>query len=106
MAIGLVSRRFERLEKAQTETNRRLARLEEATGRVAGILEVHSDHFERIERALIGISDRVDRMTAAIVRARTGDLRQMDDLDRRLRKLERRSKRSRIRPGERDRRGR
>jgi hypothetical protein len=58
MAIDLASRRFDRLEKAQRETNGRLEKVEETRGRVADILEVHSRHFARMEDALPGISPR------------------------------------------------
>jgi hypothetical protein len=96
MAIDFAARRFERLEKAQRETNERLEKVEETLGRVADILEVHSRHFERIEDALLGISARVDRLTTVLTRARTQDLGRIQDIDKRLRALERRSRRTRL----------
>jgi hypothetical protein len=44
-----------------------------------------------MEDALLGISERVDRLTAAIARGRTQDLARFDDHERRLRSLERRN---------------
>jgi hypothetical protein len=58
---------------------------------VVDVLEVHSRHFERMEEALIGISERVDRLTTAIARGRTEDLVRLQDHERRLRALERRN---------------
>lgn len=84
-----------RLESAQRETNKRLGRVEDALGRAVDVLEVHSRHFERMEEALIGISARVDRLTAAIARGRTQDLTRLDDHERRIRTLERRNGRRR-----------
>jgi len=100
--VDLTATRLERLEKAQRETNDRLGRVEESIGgvqetlgRVVDVLEVHSRQFERMEDALIGISERVDRLTTAIVRGRTQDLGRLDDHERRLRVLERRNGRRR-----------
>jgi hypothetical protein len=100
--VDLTLRRLERLEKVQRETNERLGRVErslggvqETLGRVAEILEAHSRHFERMEDALIGISERVDRLTTAIARGRTQDLARLDEHERRLRTLESGRKRSR-----------
>lgn len=89
--VDLNARRFERLEKVQKETNDRLGRVEDALGRVVDVLEVHSRHFERMEGALIGISERVDRLTTAIARGRTRDLTRLEDHERRLRVMERRN---------------
>ena len=89
--VDLTARRLERLEKAQHETNDRLGRVEDALGRVVDVLEVHSRHFERMEEALIGISERVDRLTTAIARGRTQDLTRLQNHERRLRVLERRN---------------
>jgi len=89
--VDLTSRRLERLEQAQKETNQRLGRVEDALDRVVAVLEVHSRHFERMEDALVGISERVDRLTMAIARGRTQDLARLDDHERRLRTLERRN---------------
>ena len=90
--VDLTLRRLDKVEKAQRETNERLARLEiqveESLGRVVEVLETHSRHFERMEDALIGISERVDRLTTAIARGRTQDLARFDDHDRRLHALE------------------
>jgi hypothetical protein len=86
--IDLTARRLQRLEKQQQETNTRLERMEGTMGRVAEILEAHSRHFERMEDALLGISERVDRLTSAIARGRTADLARLDDHDRRLHALE------------------
>ncbi|HEY3236159.1 MAG TPA: hypothetical protein VGJ84_15690 [Polyangiaceae bacterium] len=66
MPIDLSLKRLERLEKGQNETNVRLGNVEGALGRVVQVLEAHSRHFERMEEALIGISERMDRLTAAI----------------------------------------
>lgn len=41
-----------------------------------------------MEEALIGISERMDRLTAAIARGRTKDLSRLDDHERRLHSLE------------------
>jgi hypothetical protein len=89
--VDLTIRRLERLEKAQNETNDRLGRVEDSLGRVVDVLEVHSRHFERMEEALLGIAERVDRLTVAIARGRTHDLARLDDHERRLRSLERRN---------------
>jgi hypothetical protein len=93
--VDLTLRRLERLEKAQLETNKRLGRVEGIMGRAVDVLEVHSRHFERMEEALIGISERVDRLTSAIARGRTQDLAHLDDHERRIRTLERRDGRRR-----------
>jgi hypothetical protein len=102
--VDLTVKRLERLEKAQRETNERLGRVErslgdmqETLGRVVDVLEVHSRQFERMEDALVGIAERVDRLTTAIVRDRTQDLARLDDHERRLRVLERRNGRRRKR---------
>ena len=95
MAIDLATKRIGRLEKHQRETNERLGRVEETLGRVVTVLEVHSHHFERMEEALFGISERVDRLTTAIVRGRTADLTRLDGHDRRLHALETRRRRRR-----------
>jgi hypothetical protein len=93
--IDLTAGRLERLAKRQQETNATLSRVVE-------ILEAHSSHFERIEDALIGISEgvesfgahldalgaRVDRLTTAIARGRTQDLERFADHERRIRTLE------------------
>jgi hypothetical protein len=68
--VDLAARRLERLEKSSRETNERLGKVEDALERVATILETHSRHFERKEDALIGVSERIDRLTAAIARGR------------------------------------
>jgi hypothetical protein len=93
--VDLTLRRLGRLEKAQQETNKRLGRVEDVLGRAVDVLEVHSRHFERMEEALIGISERVDRLTSAIARGRTRDLARLDDHERRIRTLERRDGRRR-----------
>jgi chromosome segregation ATPase len=102
--IDLTTRRIERLEKQQKETNdrlgrvdERLGRVEDALGRIVSVLEVHSRHFERMEEALYGISDRVDRLTRAIARGRTQDLARFDAIERRLMVLERARPRKRAR---------
>jgi len=59
--VDLTLTRLDRLEKAQRETNNRF-------GRVVDVLEVHSRHFERMEDALLGISERVGRWTTAVAR--------------------------------------
>jgi sugar-specific transcriptional regulator TrmB len=88
--VDLTLKRLDRLEKSSRETNALLER-------VVTILETHSRHFERVEDALIGISEgvdrlsqRTDRLTAAIARGRTQDLLRFDDHDRRIKTLERR----------------
>jgi predicted nucleic acid-binding Zn-ribbon protein len=88
--VDLTLRRLDKLEKAQRETNERLAQVEVSLGRVVEVLEAHSRHFERMEDALIGISERVDRLTTAIARGRTQDLVRFDDHERRLHALEKR----------------
>lgn len=94
--VDLTTKRFERLERAQRETNAHLER-------VIDILEVHSNHFERVEEALLGISaavdrvneridrqvDRIDLLVGAIARGRTQDLARFADHERRIRDLER-----------------
>jgi hypothetical protein len=102
--VDLTLRRLDRLEKVQRETNDRLGRMEkslggvqETLGRVVDVLEVHSRQFERMEDALLGISERVDRLATAIARGRTQDLIRLDDHERRLRTLERRNGRRRKR---------
>lgn len=93
--VDLTTKRFERLERNQRETNDRLGRIEETLTRAVDVLEAHSSHFVRVEGALISIAERVDRLVAAIARGRTQDLARFDD--RRLRTLERkrRARRSR-----------
>ena len=91
--VDLTLKRLDRLEKHSRETNDRLGRVEEALDRVAGILEAHSRHFERVEEVLIGISERFDRFTAAIARGRTQDLARFEE--RRIRSIERRRVRRR-----------
>jgi hypothetical protein len=92
--VDFNARRVGRLEKQQRETNLRLGRVEESLGRVADILEAHSRHFERLEGALIGISEQIDRLTTAIARGRTQDLARLDGHERRLHRLEARRNRS------------
>jgi hypothetical protein len=94
-SCGLLRRRFDRLERGQRETNDRLGKVEDAVGRVVEVLEAHSRHFERMEDALIGISDRMDRLTSAIVRGRTADLARLDAVERRFRSIETASRRRR-----------
>jgi hypothetical protein len=84
----LQTRRFDRLEKVQRETNERLGKVEDAVGRVVEVLEAHSRHFERMEDALLGISERMDRLTSAIVRGRTSDLARLDAVEKRVRNVE------------------
>ena len=105
--IDLTTRRLERLEKAQKDTNQHLARVddrlghvEDSLGRIAMVLEVHTRHFERIEDAILGLAtrvdrmaDRLDRLTTAIARGRTQDLARFDRIERRLLPLESRAKR-------------
>lgn len=104
--IDLTTRRLDRLDKAQRQGNTLL-------GQCVKVLEAHSRHFERMEEAMIGIAQRVDRLaehvdrlvdhvdhlagrltgrldrlTAAIARGRTQDLARFDDHERRLRTLE------------------
>jgi hypothetical protein len=87
--VDLTARRLKRLEKGQAETNALLAGMSGSMGHVVEVLEAHSRHFERMEEAMIGIAERVDRLTAAIARGRTQDLARFDDHERRLRALER-----------------
>lgn len=89
--VDLTARRLERLERVPREADDRLGRVENALGRVVDVLEVHSRQFGRMEEALIGISERVDRLTTAIARGRTQDLTRLEDHERRLRSLERRN---------------
>jgi hypothetical protein len=84
----LQTRRFDRLEKVQRETNERLGKVEDAVGRVVEVLEAHSRHFERMEDVLLGISERMDRLTSAIVRGRTSDLARLDAVEKRVRNVE------------------
>ena len=84
--IDLTGRRLERLERAHHETN-------EALARITDILEAHSRHFERIEDALIGVADRVDRLVTAIARGRTQDLARLDRVEHRVTHLEKGRKR-------------
>jgi hypothetical protein len=92
--VDLTIKRLERLERQQKETNQHLIRLtdqiNEGLGHVADVLEVHSGHFERMEHAMLGVAERVDRLTTAIARGRTRDLARFDDHERRIRALERR----------------
>jgi hypothetical protein len=62
--VDLTARRLERPEKRQQQTNEQL-------GRIVDVLEVHSQHFERVEDALIGIAERVDNMAARMDRLAT-----------------------------------
>lgn len=91
------TRRFERLERGQRESNERLGRIEDTLGHVAAILDAHSAHFTRLEGALLGVAEgvdrlvgRIDRLANAIARGRTRDLERFDDHERRLHALERR----------------
>ena len=84
----LQTKQFDRLERTQRETNDRLGKVEDAVGRVVEVLEAHSRHFERMEEALFGISDRMDRLTSAIVRGRTSDLARLEAVERRVRGIE------------------
>ena len=109
--IDLATRRIDRLEKAQRETNERLGRIEDSLGRVVTVLEVHTRHFERLEDAIYGVAehvdrvaehvdrvaDRVDRLSVAIARGRTQDLERFVRIERRLNVLERRPQRRRKR---------
>jgi hypothetical protein len=87
--VEMTTKRFERLERTQRETNLRLGRIEDSLTRVVEVLEAHSTHFVRVEDALIGIAERVDRLVTAIARGRTQDLARFDAHDRRLGALER-----------------
>lgn len=49
---------------------------------------LHSRHFERLEGALVGIAEQIDRLSRAIARARTEDLTRLADDERRLQRLE------------------
>jgi septal ring factor EnvC (AmiA/AmiB activator) len=80
--VAGVTQGIVRLEK-------RLGAVEHAIGGVARILDVHTRHFERMEDALVGMSERFDRLAHAIVRSRTEDLGRFEDHERRLRALER-----------------
>ena len=95
--VDLTTKRFERLERTQRETNERLGRIEDTLTRAVDVLEAHSTHFVRVEDALIGIAERVDRLVSAIARGRTQDLARFDDHDRRLRALERKRRAPRSR---------
>jgi hypothetical protein len=87
-SVDLTARRLERLEKGQRETNALLGQMSDVMRHSVEILEGHSRHFERIEDAMIGVAERVDRLTTAIARGRTQDLARFDDQERRLRALE------------------
>jgi hypothetical protein len=88
--VNLATKRFEKLERAQRETNARLGRIEDTLTRAANALDVHSD-------VLLTIAHRIDGLVAAIARGRTQDLVRFDDHERRIRALERkrRTRRSR-----------
>ena len=86
--VDLTARRFDRLEKGQRETNVLLGQVSNVLGHGVEILEAHSRHFERMEDAMIGIAERIDRLVSAIARGRTQDLARFDDHERRLRPLE------------------
>ncbi|HEX8792497.1 MAG TPA: hypothetical protein VF765_16230 [Polyangiaceae bacterium] len=95
--IDLTTRRVGKLERAQRETNERLAGIdgrlegiEDSLGRVVTVLEVHTRHFERLEDALLGISSRMDRLVSAIARGRTRDLVRLASIERRLDRLSKR----------------
>jgi hypothetical protein len=88
--IDLTTRRLERLEEAHREMTARLAGMDDSLGRIVTILEMHSTHFERLEDALFGIADRVDRLATAIARGRTKDLERLARIERRLSAVERR----------------
>jgi hypothetical protein len=86
--VDLTTRRLERVENAQKQTNTLL-------GQCLDVLEARSRHFERMEEAMIGVAERVgglaarvDRLTVAITRGRMQDLARFDDHERRLRALE------------------
>jgi predicted nucleic acid-binding Zn-ribbon protein len=104
--VDLTLRRLDKLEKAQRATNTQIAELrtqmQDSLGRVVEVLEAHSRHFERMEEALIGISEgvdglsgRMDRLVSAIARGRTQDLARLDDYQRRLHTVETRLRRPR-----------
>ena len=91
--LNLTTKRFERLERTQRETNERLGRLEETFTRAANTLDAHTDHFGRIEEAVLRMSASFDELRdfliGAITRNRTQDLARFEDHERRLRTLER-----------------
>lgn len=64
-------------------TDARFGRLEGALDQIVGILEAHTRHFERMEDAIIGVAERIDRLTTAIIRSRTQDLARFEAHDRR-----------------------
>ena len=86
--VDLTARRFDRLEKGQRETNVLLGQVSNVLSHSVEVLEAHSRHFERMEDAMIGIAERIDRLVSAIARGRTQDLARFDDHERRLRTLE------------------
>lgn len=86
--IDLTTRRFERVEKLLGQMSGAIAHTSGIMEHIAEVLEAHSRHFERMEDAMIGIAERVDRLTVAIARGRTQDLARFDDHERRLRALE------------------
>ena len=86
--VDLTARRFEQLEKTQRETNTLLGGVSNVLNHSVEVLEAHSRHFERMEDAMIGIAERIDRLVSAIARGRTQDLARFDDHEHRLRRLE------------------
>lgn len=68
MATDSTDPRFARLEQAQRKTAERLSKMEETLARVADVLELHERHFERMEKAILGISERVDRQKVAVTK--------------------------------------
>ena len=95
--VNLATKRFEKLERAQRETNVRLGRIEDTLTRAANALDVHSDVLLTIADRIDGLVGRIDGLVAAVARGRTEDLVRFDDHERRLRTLERkrRARRSR-----------
>ena len=67
-AVDAPSRRLVQLEKAQRETNARLAAIEDSFARVVEVLDAHARLFEQLEEAIAGVSARVDRLMAILMR--------------------------------------
>jgi septal ring factor EnvC (AmiA/AmiB activator) len=86
--VARVEQGVARVEQGVARVEKRVGGVEEAVGGVARILDVHTRHFERMEDALIGISERFDRLARAMIRSRTEDLARFEDHERRIRSLE------------------
>jgi hypothetical protein len=93
-----LEQRMAAVEEAQHGTNARLdetnARLDQAVDVLTRLVRVVAAQNDRMNRNFALLNGRLDRMTRAILKGRTGDQRRMMHLERRVDVLERRVMRS------------